>query len=183
MASLAVGLAALALILVRQLRARPLESGVVLVLVLGVLGLAETGAFLFGKQQFITFVKGRNHHLVLAVPDARAVITAAAGSLVLAAVTGALRAPSERLWRQDGQVWRKGTVLTVLLWLVSLGLHLGYDAVVARAPDFGDATMMLYFAVSVAAQRAALSARARRLGDGGAGTERHPASSGPGLPW
>jgi hypothetical protein len=102
---------------------------------------------------------------------------------VLAAVTGALRAPSERLWRQDGQIWRKGTVLTVVLWLVSLGLHLGYDAVVARGLDFADATMMLYFAVSVAAQRAALSVRARRLGDGGVGAERHPASSGPGLRW
>jgi hypothetical protein len=32
---------------------------------------------LFGKQQFISFVKGHNHHLVLAVPDAGVVITAA----------------------------------------------------------------------------------------------------------
>jgi hypothetical protein len=183
MVSLVIGLAALALILVRQLRARPLESGVVLVLVLGVLGLAETGAFLFGKDQFTAFVKGQSHHLSPAVPDARAVIIAAAGSLVLAAVTGALRAPSERLWRQDGQVWRKGTMVTVVLWVVSLGLHLGYDAVAAHGPDFGDATMMLYFAVSVAAQRAALAARARRLRDGGAGTETHPASPGPDRPW
>jgi hypothetical protein len=183
MASLVIGLAALALILVRQLRARPLESGAVLVLVLGVLGLAETGAFLFGKDQFTAFVKGQSHHLSPAVPDIRAVIIAAAGSLVLAAVTGALRAPSERLWRQDGQVWRKGTMLTVVLWLVSLGLHLGYDAVVAHGPDFGDATMMLYFAVSVTAQRTALAVRARRLRDDGAAAARQSASSGPDRPW
>jgi hypothetical protein len=163
MASLVIGVAALAFILVRQLRARPLESGLVLILVLGVLGLAETGAFLFGQQHFVAFVKGHNHHLVLAVPDAGAVITAAVGSLVLAVVTGTLRAPSERLWRREGRVWRQGTALTVVLWVVSLGLHLGYDAVVARGAGFGDATMMLYFAASVAAQRTALAVRAGRL--------------------
>lgn len=179
MGSLVIGVAALAFIMVRQLRARPLESGVVLVGVLGVLGLAETGAFLFGKQQFIAFVKGHNHHLVPAVPQVRAVIIAAVGSLVLAAVTGALRAPSERLWRQDGQVWRKGTAATVVLWLASLGLHLGYDAVAVHGPDFGDATMTLYFAVSVAAQRAALRVRAWRLRRRGAGAARYRASPDP----
>jgi hypothetical protein len=179
MASLAVGLVALALILVRQLRARPLESGIVLVLVLGVIGLVETGAYFFGKQQVTAFVKGQSHHLSPAVPDARAVIIAAAGSLVLAAVTGGLRAPSERLWRQDGQVWRQGTPLTVALWLVSLGVHLGYDAVVARGPDFGNATMMLYLSVSFAAQRAALAVRARRLRR----REPQPGLSGRDRPW
>lgn len=74
-------------------------------------------------------------------------------------------------------------MLTVVLWLVSLGLHLGYDAVVAHSPDFGDATMMLYFAVSVAAQRTALAVRARRLRDAGAAAARQTASSGPDRPW
>jgi len=167
--SLAIGLAGLGLILAMQLKARPLKSGAVLALVLGVLGLAETGAFLFGKEQFIAFVKGRNHHLVPAVPHIHAMIIAGVGSLLLAAVTGALRAPSKRLWRQDGQVWRQGTALTILLWLVSLALHLGYDALVAPGTDFGNATLMLYLTVSIAAQRSVLSARGRRLRDGGAG--------------
>lgn len=35
----------------------------------------------------------------------------------------------------------------------------------------------LYFAVSLAAQRAVLHARARRLRDAGPGVARHPASS------
>jgi hypothetical protein len=169
MSSLLIDLAVLALILVRQVRPRPLSNGVVLVLVLGVLGLAETGAFLFGQHQFGQFVTGHDRHLTMAVPDGRMVIVAAAGSLLLAAVTGALRAPSVRLWRQDGQIWQRGTALTVVLWLVSLGLHLGYDALVTRGSDagFGDATLMLYFAVSIAAQRAVLTARARQLGTSG----------------
>lgn len=149
-----------------------MESGLVLILVLTVLGLGETGAFLFGKNQFIAFVKGQNHHLALAIPNAHAMIIAAVGSLILAVIMGALRAPSEKLWREtDGRVWRKGTTITVVLWVVSLALHLGYDALVAHGPDaeFGAATMMLYFAASVAAQRATLSARAARLRNGGVG--------------
>jgi hypothetical protein len=166
MASLVIGVAVLVLILVRQVRPRPLEGSYVLVIVLGVIGLAETGAFLFGTQQFVAFLKGHNHHLTLAVPNGGVMVTAAAGSLVLATATGALRAPSVRLWRQGGQVWRKGTALTVVLWLVSLALHLGYDAVAARGradADFGSATLLLYFAVSLTAQYIVLSARARRM--------------------
>jgi hypothetical protein len=132
MANLVIGVAALALILLRQVRPRPLQGNYVLVIVLGVLGLAEAGTFLFGTQQFVSFLKGHSHHLALAVPNGGMMVTAAVGSLVLATVTGALRAPSVQLWRQDAQVWRKGTALTVVLWLVSLALHLGYDALVAH---------------------------------------------------
>jgi hypothetical protein len=185
MASLVVGLVALTLILRMQVRSRPMKGNFVLLIVLSVIGLAETGAFLFGTQQFVSFLKGHNHHLTLAVPNAAVMVTAAVGSLVLAAVTGALRAPSVRLWRQGGQVWRQGTALTVVLWLVSLGLHLGYDAVVARGKDadFGTVTLPLYFAASLAAQRIVLNVRAWRLRDGGTGAERHPAPSRAGGPW
>ncbi len=186
MASLVIGVAVLALILSRQVRARPLEGSAVLVIVLGVLGLAETGAFLFGTRQFVSFLKGHSHHLALAVSHGGAMVAAAAGSLVLATVTGALRAPSVRLWRQGGQVWRRGTALTAALWLVSLALHLGYDAVVARGKadaGFGAATMLLYFAVSLAAQNVVLRARARRLPDDGTGSQRHLAASRPWRSW
>jgi hypothetical protein len=126
MSSLVIGLAVLALILVKQVRPRPLNNGAALVLVLGVLGLAETGSFLFGQHQFGQFVTGHHQHLA--------------------------------------------AVVTVVLWLVALGLHLGYDALVTRGSDagFGDASLMLYFAVSIAAQRAVLTARARQLGRPGA---------------
>jgi hypothetical protein len=179
MAGLVIGVAALALILRRQVRPRPLAGGYVLVIVLGVIGLAEAGSFLFGTQQFVSFLKGHQQHLTLAVPDGAAMLAAAAGSLALAAVTGALRAPSVRLWRQDGQVWREGTGLTVVLWLASLALHLGYDALVARGKadaEFGAATMLLYFAVSLTVQNIVLRARAYRLRDSG----RYPASAHPG---
>jgi hypothetical protein len=184
--SLVVGVVVLAVILVRQLKARPLKSGAVLVVVLGVIGLLETAGFLYGQEQVKAFAKGQTHHLVPVVPDIRAVIIAAVGSLALAAFTGALRAPSERLWRQDGQVWRKGTALTIGLWLFSLGLHLGYDALAVRGKDgarFGTATLALYFAVSIAAERMVLHLRAWRLRGGGPGAPPYPASSVPDHPW
>lgn len=186
MVSLVIGEAALALILLKQVRPRSHGGNNVLVIVLGVLRLAEAGAFLFGTQQFVSFLKGRSHHLTLAVPDGAAMVTAAVGSLVPATVTGALRVPPVRLWRHGGQVWRKGTAPTVVLWLASLAPHLGYDVMVARRKadaGFGAAKMLLCFAVSLADQNIALRARAWRLRDGGTGTERHPASPRPGSPW
>jgi hypothetical protein len=61
---------------------------------------------------------------------------------------------------------RQGTWLTVTLWIVSIGAHLGYDALIARGTgkaDIGDATMLLFFAVSLTVQRWMLIARARRI--------------------
>ncbi|HME66295.1 MAG TPA: hypothetical protein VKG61_15525 [Streptosporangiaceae bacterium] len=52
---------------------------------------------------------------------------ALAGSLVLAAITGAIRAMTVRVWVEASQALRQGTWITALLWVVSLDAHLGYD--------------------------------------------------------
>jgi hypothetical protein len=52
---------------------------------------------------------------------------------VLAAVFGALRAKTVRLWLQDGQAWSKGNWLTASLWIVAFAAHLGYDGRLAHA--------------------------------------------------
>lgn len=184
MTSLITDLIVLALILRSQVESRPLEANYPRLLILAVIGVAETGVFLFGSHQLLSFVQGHHHHLTLIVPNGTAMMAAAVGSLILAVLTGALRTPSVRLWRQGGQVWRKGTALTVVLWLVSLGLHFGYDAVVARGKGdggFGAATLILYIAASLTTQHITLTARAWRLRDGGTGT-RFRASSAPGGP-
>jgi len=51
-----------------------------------------------------------------------------AGSLVLAAAFGALRAATVRIWIADGQAWSRGNWLTALLWVAAVAAHLGYDA-------------------------------------------------------
>lgn len=163
--SIVVDLVALAWLLTRQIRARPLSESFRMPLILAIVGLAEFGAFLMGgSQQLASFLKG--HRSFAAIPDGKTVLAAAAGSLILALLTGAIRAPTVRLWWQDGQYWRKGTWATLTLWIVSLGAHLGYDALVARGTGkaaMGDATMLLFFAVSLTAQRVILTARAHRI--------------------
>jgi hypothetical protein len=166
--SIVIDLVVLALLVRAQIRPRPL-AGFTLPLVLIVLGAAEFGAFLLGgTEQLKQFVKGqRPFH---AVADGRTITVALAGSLVIAAVFAAARVPTIRLWRQDEQYWRQGNAVTLVLWAASLGAHLLYDAVAARGidrsvtfGDFGAATGLLYFGVSLVIQRLFLAARTSRV--------------------
>ena len=163
---LVIGLAALALILVNQLRGRPVGGGVVLPLVLAVIGLAEFGALMEGgASQFKAVVTGQRPFVLPG--DASVLVAALVGSLILAAIGAAVRLPTFRLWWQDGQVWRKGGVLTAILWIASLGAHLGFDAWIARdsprLAQLGSVTILLYFAVTLGVQRLFLAIRARKL--------------------
>lgn len=162
--SLVLDLVILALFMYSQVKPRPYRSNFALPIALGLIGLLEIGAFLFGPEQFALFLKGQTHYLTLQYGGD--VEVAIAGSLILAAVTGVLRAPFYSLWMQDGQVWRKGTALTIVLWILSLAAHLIYDSVITQGTtyaDLGDATMLLYFAVSLSIQRVALMVRASRI--------------------
>lgn len=148
--NLLIGLAVLALILVRQMQVRPVRASMRLPLILAVIGVIELTQF---------FRHGQHH----ATP---AVIAALLGSLVLAAVLGAVRAVTVRIWLDGGQALRQGTWRTVLLWLVSLGAHLGYDYLVigqGSEQALGTASLTLYFAVTYTIQRLILTARAQRL--------------------
>jgi hypothetical protein len=149
---LLIGVAVLGLLVVRQLRARPVRSNTRVLLILGVIGVIEAAGFL--QKQHATGI----------------VVAALAGSLVLAAVFGVIRAATVKLWLQDGQPWSKGTVLTAVLWVVALAAHLGYDALLGRHHQVGSvasATVVLYLAVSFAVQRAVVLMRANQLNPSG----------------
>jgi len=151
---LVIGVAVLGLLIYRQLVARPVRANQRLVLILVVIGLIEAAESL------------QKLHA------GTAAIVALAGSLVLAAVFGAARAATVHLWMQDGQAWVKGNVLTAVLWVVALGAHLGYDYLIGQHKDIGnlgDATVLLYLAVSLAIQRFIVSLRAERLDPASAG--------------
>jgi len=146
-----LGIAVLGLVIYRQLIARPINArGLRLVAILAIIGVVETVNYL------------HKYH------GGTGTYAALGGSLVLAAVFGVLRAGTVRLWSQDGQVWMKGNWLTAGLWVVALGAHLGYDALVARghgsAGDIGTATVVLYLAVSLGVQRLVAQFRASRMG-------------------
>ncbi len=149
-----IGVAVLALLIYRQLRTRPVNaSGLRLAAIIGVIGLIETYEFV------------QKHH-------AGAVTYAAlAGSLVLAAGFGVLRAATVRIWLQDGQPWSRGSWVTASLWVVALAAHLGYDALVAGhgTGNVGAATIVLYLAVSLGIQRLVVHQRAQRLSGAGSG--------------
>ena len=83
---------------------------------------------------------------------------------MLALVFGVLRALTTRIWQQDGSAWSQGNWLTAVLWIAALGAHLGYDALLDHhhgTAGLGDATVLLYLAVSLGAQRLVVMQRAR----------------------
>ena len=81
--NLIIGIAVLALLVYRQLQVRPVRANFRLPLILAVIGVIELTQFL-----------KTDHHT-------GTVFAALAGSLVLAAVTGAIRATTVRIW-MDG---------------------------------------------------------------------------------
>jgi len=148
---LAIGIAVLALLVYRQMQVRPVRASYRLPLILAVVGIVELTQFLHNQH---------NH--------AGTVFAALAGSLVLAAITGALRAITVRVWISAGQALRQGTWLTAVLWIVSLGVHLGYDYLVdGKGPlsGLGNASLTLYFAVTYTIQRFILQAKAQRIAE------------------
>jgi hypothetical protein len=159
-------LAVLVFVLAGQVRAKPLAS-FKLPLILVVIGAFEAGSFLVGGGQRLAEILKGQRSFAVTVPDGKTAIVALTGSLVIAAVGAAIRVPTFRLWWQDGQYWRKGTAVTVAVWLVSLGAHLLYEGLTARDPalsGLGAATTVLYFGVSLGIQRVLLAARTVGIG-------------------
>jgi hypothetical protein len=148
-----IGVAVLALLMFRQLQTRPVrDSGVRIMLILGVIGIVETVQYL------------DKHH------GGPTIYAAILGSLVLAGIFGVLRALTTRVWQQDGQVWRKGNWVSASLWVVAVAAHLGYDALLLHGKgdsDLGNVTLLLYLAISLGVQRILVAQRATRLQPGG----------------
>jgi hypothetical protein len=153
-ANILIGILVLGFVLYRQMQPRRIRDNVRLPVILGIIGVVEVVQFLdkhHGPRTFLTL----------------------GGSLVLAAVFGALRAATTHVWVEGGQAWRRGNWITAVLWVISLGGHLGYDYVVdGKGPlaGLGSASLLLYLAVTLLIQGLILLARASRLpGAPGAG--------------
>lgn len=147
---LLLGIVVLGFLVYRQLQKRPVNAARQRIgLIAGVIGLIETVNYL-----------GKVHR-------GSAVVIALVGSLVLAAVFGALRAATVRIWIEDGRPWSQGNWLTALLWVVAVGAHFGYDALVGShkgLSGLGSATVLLYLAVTLIVQYLVVSYRAQQLG-------------------
>jgi uncharacterized membrane protein len=145
--NLLIGLVVLALLMWRQTRKRPVREDrkptvLLILLVLGVL-------------QLSTYFKSASSSTL--------VIGLLAGSFVLGAGFGVLRGYTVRLWRQDGQLFRQGTWLTIALWVVAFGVHIGLDTLIdGNAKGLSSGSILLYLAISLGAQRLVVQSRANR---------------------
>jgi hypothetical protein len=165
--NLLIGLLVLGFVLYRQLQPRPVRDNMRLPLILGVIGVVE----------LVQYLQHR--------PHGTGVIAALAGSLVIAAVFGAIRAATIRVWVDGGQAWRQGNWLTALLWVLSIAAHLGYDYIVDRKAGesgLGSASLLLYFGVTFTIQRIILQARAQRIGPGDTAGPRNTSAPNPSAP-
>ncbi|MDT7692570.1 MAG: hypothetical protein QOI75_1937 [Pseudonocardiales bacterium] len=139
-------------LIVRQLQVRPVKENrpYRIALVLGVIGVIEISNYVGGKH----------------LPAVAYVILVL--SLAVGAVFGFLRAQVTAVWRgDDGVLVRQGNAVTVVLWIVGLALHIGIDLVLRRtttaADQLGSVSLLLYLAVTVAAQRWVVTGKAARL--------------------
>jgi hypothetical protein len=148
--SIVIGVAVLLLLLARQVQKRSVkeDSRPTLFLILAVIGVIDLVQFL-GSHPF----NGTAVAMIVA-------------SLVLAAGFGALRAYTVRLWREDGVLYRQGTAVTLLLWLVAIGVHFGADVLIdgtGSVKGLASAALLLYIAVSLGVQRMVVGSRARAV--------------------
>lgn len=148
--SIVIGVLVLGLILFRQIQKRSVkeDSRPVLLLVLLVIGLVELVQFIQAHP-----VNGTGIAMLLA-------------SLVAAGIFGAIRAYTVRLWRENGTLYRQGNALTVLLWLIAIGVHFGADVLIdhsGSAKGLATTALTLYIAVSFGVQRIVVQARAAAM--------------------
>jgi hypothetical protein len=106
-ANLVIGVLVLACVLCRQLITRRLSENYRLSVILAIVGVLAILAILaiVGVTEFATFLKGHPSH-------GGTIAVAVVGGIVIAAVFGAARALTVRVWRTDGQLLRQGTWLT-----------------------------------------------------------------------
>ena len=137
--SYALGALILILVLLRQVRVRPVPRVFQprLPVVIGVIGLFEM------------FSYAGNHHV------SSTAWLWVAGTLVVGALgLGVLRGLSMRVWTGNGWVLRQGNAITMALWLVSLLVHFVGDAGQSHAGAAGleGASFLLYLGVTLCAQ-------------------------------
>lgn len=140
-----IGVAVVILLLARQVQKRSVkeDSRPLIFLVLAVIGLVEAAQFV------------RSH------PVGSEAILLVVASLVVAAIFGVIRAYTVRLWRENGQLFRQGNVLTIVLWLAAIGIHFGMDALIdSSAKGLSTSTLLLYLAVTLGVQQVVVRYRA-----------------------
>jgi hypothetical protein len=136
-----IALAVLVLVLYLQLTTRSLRERSLIAVILVVVGAANSASVL--------------SHISPSLRDIGLLVL----SLTIGISLAAVRALTIRIWADGDQVLRRGTVLTALLWVVSLAQHMIVGGLL-----LGDATLLIYFGSVLIAQQQVLMIRARSQG-------------------
>ena len=139
-----VGLLVLGWILTKQMSPQQVKNSPKGALIVTVIGLVSAAQFV-------------DHHHLSVVALATMVFSALLGVAFAAA-----RGFSVRIWRDEqGTLWSRGTVATLVLWIVGLAAHVGLDMVAGHGA--GSATIVLYIGTMLLAQLLVVQWRARAL--------------------
>ncbi|MDR3241193.1 MAG: hypothetical protein LBT37_03355 [Lactobacillaceae bacterium] len=144
--NLVVAVAVIAFVLYRQIRKSEVQDKMKSMLIIGVIGLVE----------IIPGIQNVNGILFIV------------GMVVLAAVMALIRAQSYQVFQENGIWYRQGHAMSVILWIVAIGLHIIYDQVVTGLQIPGmeklsGTSIVLYIAVSLGVQRFFLLRRVNML--------------------
>ncbi|QBO37058.1 hypothetical protein EQG49_11635 [Periweissella cryptocerci] len=145
MMNVLIGVVVMGFVLARQLRVREVENKWV-------------AQFIMGGIGFVGFLEFLQHQSMQQPMASLTLVLVVLGSLVLAVATAFVRVPSYEVTVVDGKVFRKGTVKSVILWLLTIVLHVGYDQLVTllHVPGMaavGTSTLLIYLAVSFGMQK------------------------------
>ena len=142
--SIIIGLIVLVFIIYRQRRVRLVRESVsiTLPLILAIVGISNFEYYLSSNPLTMT-----------------STISIIVSLLFLAVGMGAIRAFSVRIWRQNGDVFRQATWLTIALWIVSIALHIAIDQI----GNTGESTLLIYYAITLFVQRSIVYARAKNI--------------------
>ena len=141
---LLLSLVVIALIFYNQVRVRKVSSDTrfTLPLIMCVLGVFTLKSYLDSNQ--LTVI---------------AWITIIASFTLLAIGMAAIRATTVKLWIDTDVVYRQGTWVTILLWVVSIALHIALNQV----GHLGQSTFLIYFAITFTVQKLIIQKRASVL--------------------
>lgn len=150
--NIALGVAVVVLLIWRQLRTRPIKSDAPIIL--------NVILLCYGVVAMRSGIKSVTKVHPLAPETTGLLIT----SFIAAAFFGLLRGASVKVFRgSDGTALRRGTMLTAILWAVSVAAHLGIDYVIDQKNGVGHlgfSTIFLYLAVTLIIQNTVLRRRA-----------------------
>jgi len=171
--SYVLGVLLLVWILFRQMAVRPAPRvlRIQIPAVIGVIGIFELISY-----------SNAHHHI-----DPSAWLWVVATLVIGAVGFGILRGLTVHVWTTDHWVLRQGTSVTMVLWIVSLAVHLGGDVLASHVEEGGGlvaASFLLYLGLTLGVQNAVVHRRAQplweRLGPRAGSPLRVDISQGPG---